>query len=82
MVKQDWNQPVSGSGRCFGGTPPISAVAFPLPERLEHFQKNCNHAVGGSEGAVFGSFDFVLAQLQGLANLRLRQRPMIGTTRH
>jgi hypothetical protein len=33
------------------------------------------------ERAVFLSFGFVSAQLQGLSNLRLRQRPMIGTTR-
>jgi hypothetical protein len=37
--------------------------------------------LGESERAVFWSFSFVSAQLQGFANLRLRQRPMIGTTR-
>jgi hypothetical protein len=31
--------------------------------------------------AVFLSFGFVSAQFQGFTNLRLRQRPMIGTTR-
>jgi hypothetical protein len=47
----------------------------------EHFQKNCSHVVGESEEAVFLGFGFVSAQLQGFSNLRLRQRPMIGTTR-
>jgi hypothetical protein len=31
--------------------------------------------------AVFLGFGFLLVQLQGYSNLRLRRRPMIGTTR-
>jgi hypothetical protein len=42
-------------------------------EPLEHFQKNCSHAVGGGEEAVFWGSGFVSAQLQGFSNLRLRQ---------
>jgi hypothetical protein len=38
--------------------------------RLEHFQKNCSHAVGKGNEAVFLGFDFVSAQLQGFSNLR------------
>jgi hypothetical protein len=49
--------------------------------KLEHFQKNCSHAVRKDEKAVFWGSGFVSAQLQGLSNLRLRQRPMIGTAR-
>jgi hypothetical protein len=40
---------------------------------LEHFRKNCSQAVGEKEEAVFLSFGFVSAQLQGLSNLLLRQ---------
>jgi hypothetical protein len=42
-------------------------------EDLEHFQKNCSHAAGKLERAVFLGFGFVSAQLQGFTNLRLRQ---------
>jgi hypothetical protein len=51
------------------------------PGRLERFKKFCSHADGEKERAVFLGFGFVSAQLQGFTNLRLRQRPMIGTTR-
>jgi hypothetical protein len=47
----------------------------------EHYQKTCSHAAGEPERAVFLGLGFVSAQLQGFSNLRLRQRPMIGTTR-
>jgi hypothetical protein len=39
----------------------------------EHFHKYCSHSVGAKERAVFLSFGFVLPQLQGCSNLRLRQ---------
>ena len=51
------------------------------PHFLEHFQKNCSPAVREGEKAVFWGSGFVSAQFKGLSNLRLRQRPMIGTTR-
>jgi len=40
---------------------------------LEQFKKYCSHSGMRSEEAVFLVFGFVLAQLQGFANLRLRQ---------
>jgi len=52
-----------------------------LLDELEHFHKCCSGADSGVREAVFLTFDFVLAQSQGYANLLLRQRPMIGTAR-
>jgi hypothetical protein len=40
---------------------------------LERFKKYCSHSALKNENAVFLVFGFVLAQLQGFANLRLRQ---------
>ena len=40
---------------------------------LERLKKYCSHSALNSEEAVFLIFGFVLAQLQGFANLRLRQ---------
>jgi hypothetical protein len=45
----------------------------PIGLGLEHFQKNCSHAVGENGKAVFLGFGFVSAQSQGLANLLLRR---------
>ena len=50
-----------------------AAMRFP-----EHFQKNCSHAAGEPERAVFLGCGFVSAQLQGFANLRLCQ--ILATT--
>jgi hypothetical protein len=51
----------------------FSKRLFGIRLAIEHFQKNCSHAIGKSEGAIFLSFGFVSAQLQGFSNLRLRQ---------
>ena len=40
---------------------------------LERFKKYCSHSALKNENAVFLVFGFVLTQLQGFANLRLRQ---------
>jgi hypothetical protein len=45
------------------------------------FKKTVAMRLGEHEWAVFWGFGFVSAQSQGFANLLLRQRPMIGTSR-
>jgi hypothetical protein len=49
-----------------------TAVAA-VQTHLERFKKYCSHSALKNENAVFLVFGFVLAQLQGFTNLRLRQ---------
>jgi hypothetical protein len=53
------NHPFSAAAS--GDTQPHPILQY----QLEHFRKNCSHADGEREEAVFSSFGFVSAQLQG-----------------
>jgi len=54
--------------------PPFASISNGGAEYLlERLKKCCSHSALKNEDAVFLVFGFVLAQLQGFANLRLRQ---------
>ena len=49
----------------------LDICEFPLS--LEHFHQTCSAVRGVNGGTVFLALGFVLVQLQGFSNLRLRQ---------
>jgi len=51
----------------------LMKVCYSFAIALERLKKCCSHSALKSGEAVFLIFGFVLAQLQGFANLRLRQ---------
>src|SRR5438105_316949 len=59
--------------RIFGVALRVLYPGVTLMLRFERLKKYCTHSVWKNENAVFSIFGFVSAQLQGFANLRLRQ---------